>query len=188
MTSPATPAARVPNENWGALRERRVGVMLHWDASGSDVGAVAYLRWHPACRVSYTVLVLDDGTLERIAPDDARAWHAGSCTPSDPARLPYRDANSAFYGLSFAARPGDVVRREQLEAAVRQVGAWFAGEGWHPREWHRITDHYTETRLPSGSHRKADLGPRGLVYDGAALTLDVFRAEFARCVVSLPPL
>ncbi len=153
--------------------------MVHYDASASDPGAVHWLTQDPACQVSYTVLVLDDGRVVRIAPDDARAWHAGVCTPSDPTHLPYRDANSAFYGLAFAARRGDTITTPQLNAALAQVARWFAAEGWPRHETWRLTDHRTETRLPSGAHRKPDLGA-DLRYAGAPLTLSDLRALLAQ--------
>ena len=82
----------IPNEQYGTLREKRIGVMPHYDGSGSDRGAIQWFA-DERCKVSYNLLVLDDGSYVRIAPDSARAWHAGRCRPSDPARLHY--VNSA---------------------------------------------------------------------------------------------
>src|SRR5690349_17106410 len=91
---------------WGEkLNEKRLGVMLHFDGSKNDRGSVAWM-WDPEFKLSYNLLVLDNGKVERIAPDTARAYHAGECQSSDP-RLPYRDANSAFYGVAIAATDGD---------------------------------------------------------------------------------
>lgn len=156
--------------NWGALREPRIGVLLHYDASASDAGAVAWLTRDPRCAVSYNVLVLDDGQRIKIAPDDARAWHAGVCRPSST-RLPYKDANSAFYGLAFAAKPGDVITPKQLAGGIAQIRAWFLEEGWPLDATWRITSHHLEAH-PRG--RKHDIvGVEGL-------SLEDVRARVAR--------
>jgi hypothetical protein len=170
--------------NWGALRERRVGVMLHYDGSASDTGALSWLRDHPDCRVSYNWLVMDDGRTERIAPDDARAWHAGACTPSDPSRIRYKDANSAFYGVAFAAKPGDIIHTPQYEGAMGLVRGYFDMHRWLHSEWWRLSDHHAETRLPGGKHRKADLG-NGLTYSGAPLSLAAMRAALVTSTVAV---
>ncbi len=126
------------------LREQRLGVMLHYDASTSDRGAVTWLTKDPACRVSYNLLVLDSGEVVEVAPVTARAWHAGICRSSDPSRLPYRDANSAFLGIAVAAGAGDQVTPAQLAAVVRLVRDAFDRSGWLRSETWRIVGHETE--------------------------------------------
>ena len=127
--------------NWGKLRERRQGIMLHYDASASDPGAVAWLTRDPACKVSYTWLVLDTGHVVPIAPESARAWHAGVCRSSD-VRLAYRDANSAFYGLALAMGAKDTVTAEALAAVVQLCRGMFVARGWNPvTEGWRIVGH-----------------------------------------------
>jgi N-acetyl-anhydromuramyl-L-alanine amidase AmpD len=155
--------------NWNRLREPRVGIMLHFDASANDAGAVDWLLRHPDCKVSYNRLVLDDGTEVVIAPDTARAWHAGSCKASDGV-LGYTDANSAFYGLAFAARGGDTVTSQQLATAAAIAAMWMFQNGWTDVERH-ITDHAAEA-WPRG--RKTDI--RGL----KGVTLESFRKEVKR--------
>jgi N-acetyl-anhydromuramyl-L-alanine amidase AmpD len=147
--------------NWNRLRESRVGIMLHFDASASDAGAVEWLLRNPDCKVSYNRLVLDDGTEVVIAPDNARAWHAGACRPS--AKVPpYTDANSAFYGLAFTARAGDIITDKQRITAVAIAAMWMKRHGWTDVERH-ITDHAAEA-WPRG--RKTDIGGlKGLVLD-----------------------
>jgi N-acetyl-anhydromuramyl-L-alanine amidase AmpD len=162
--------------NWGKLREKRVGTMLHFDGSSSDAGAVSWLTKHPDCRVSYTKLILDNGTVVQIAPDDARAWHAGACRPSSPSTLHYTDANSAFYGLAFAAKPGDEITQAQFDAAVKVIVEWFKAEGWRLTEWWRITDHAAEA-WPRG--RKIDIG-KALKFKGAPLDLAMIQQAVAR--------
>lgn len=140
---------------WNRLREPRLGVMLHWDGSFSDRGALLWLLSDPRCRVSYNWLVLDDGTVRDIAPPRARAWHAGDCRTSDPARLPYRDANSAFYSIAAAAKPGDTITPKQFRAIADLTRACFDAERWPLTDTWRVTDHSREA-WPRG--RKHDIG------------------------------
>lgn len=129
---------------WGdVLREPRMGVVLHYDASASDAGAVAWLR-SDACRVSYNWIILDNGAQVTIAPMDARAYHAGVCRSSDP-RLPYHDANSAFYGVAIAATDGDLATPLQKQAVVNLCVGLFRRHGWDRQsEGWRIVGHDTE--------------------------------------------
>lgn len=139
---------------WGRLREPRGGVMLHYDASLSDASALEWLLFDPACKVSYTWLFLDDGTIVNVAPKRARAWHAGACRPSSV--LQYTDANSAFYGLAVAAKAGDHATPQQWRG-VRDVSTGlFAEHRWPVSSvpW-RLTDHAAEA-WPRG--RKVDTG------------------------------
>lgn len=131
-------------ENHGPLKGARVGVMLHYDASRSDTGAVAWLTKDPTCKVSYHWLVTDDGTAHVIAPHGRRAWHAGACRPSDPKRLPYKDANSAFYGVAIAATDGDVATPAQVATVVRLVRECFERQRWPLSETWRIVGHDSE--------------------------------------------
>lgn len=161
--------------NWNNLKEPRLGVMLHYDASASDRGAVMWLLHDPRCHVSYTWLILDDGTIVTIAPPDARAWHAGICRSSDPERLPYRDANSAFYGLSLAATAGETATPEAKKAVVDLTRALFGRHGWDTQEetW-RVVGHRTEA-WPRG--RKAD--PEGSIPGKPVLSVAEVRALLA---------
>lgn len=165
--------------NWGVVSEPRVGVMLHFDGSASDRGAVQWLKHDPRCKVSYHYLVLDDGPAVEIAPLPARAWHAGVCRSSDATRLPYLDANSAFYGLCVAARPGDTITLGQRDVLVGLCVAMFQREGWPLSDTWRIVEHASEAH-PRG--RKVDLGQH-LV----GLTLADVRtrvAEYAQAVAA----
>lgn len=138
------------------LREPRIGVMLHFDGSGTDRGAVDWFG-DPKCKVSYQYLVLDDGNFVRIAPDSARAWHAGVCRPSSP-RLQYHDANSAFFGIAIASN--DVVEATALQmlTTAMLVRQYFDAQRWALDELWRIVGHDTEA-WPRG--RKTDpTGPR----------------------------
>lgn len=138
--------------NWNERREPRIGVMLHYDASTSDRGAVEWLTKDPRCNVSYNWLVLDDGRVVSVAPATARAWHAGVCKPSSP-KLAYRDANSAFYGIAIAAGAADHATPEQLAAVVKIARTCFEKERWPLTETWRVVGHASEA-WPRG--RKVD--------------------------------
>lgn len=149
----------VPNGQWNDhLREPRIGVMLHYDGSMSDAGAVSWFG-HPQCRVSYHLLVLDDGSYVRIAPDTARAWHAGVCRPSSD-RLDYRDANSAFFGIAAATTSGVDVTPLQLLTIAFLVRRWFDLMEWPVTDTWRIVSHRSEAwprgrkTDPEGGHLK----------------------------------
>lgn len=166
---------RVPKKaprNWGALNEPRAGVMLHYDESGNDDGAVEWLLFDPRCKVSYNYLVLDDATVREIAPLDKRSWHAGVCKPSDP-RLSYADANSAFYGLSVAAKHTQKATPAQFDMIVTLSVALFKRHQWTAADTWRIVPHRTEA-WPRG--RKDD--PDGAL--GVVLDVDAVRKAVAK--------
>ena len=136
---------------WSGLKEARKGVMLHWDGSGSDLGGLSWLQ-NPDIRAGYHIVVGDDGSWGTLAPLKARAWHAGVCRPSSGAPK-YRDANSAFYGISILnGGKEDVTQRQVLTAAWLAVRL-FHREGWSRNDRHRIVTHSTEA-WPRG--RKVD--------------------------------
>lgn len=158
--------------NWNALREGRQGVALHYDGSLSDTGAIAYMMRDPKCKVSYNWEALDEGTIIDIAPWNARAWAMGECRPSDR-RFTYRDANSAFYSIALAAKPGDVVKPAQAKSVIELVRAIFRFHRWTADDIWRLTDHAREA-WPRG--RKVDLedlvlGPRLVGFDLAIARL-----------------
>lgn len=160
--------------NWGSLHENRCGILLHYDQSGSDAGALGWLTKDPACAVSYNVLVLDDGSAHVIAPIERRAWHAGVCRSSDTVRLPYRDANSALYGVAIAAKDGEVATAAQFAAVVEVCRHLAAKHGWDLRyESWRIVGHDTEA-WPRG--RKID--PAGSNPARPVLSVAAIRAAF----------
>ena len=143
----------IPNGNYnGSLREERQGCMIHFDGSGSDRGAVQWFK-DPRCRVSYNLLVLDDGSYVRIAPDTARAWHAGRCRPSDPARLNYGDGNSAFYGLAIASSGKHDVTPLQMLTVALLCRLYFDKHHWDLSDTWRIVGHSSEAW---GRSRKTD--------------------------------
>ena len=157
------------NGQYGALREDRQGICLHYDGSGSDRGSV---RWFgdPRCRVSYNLLVLDDGSYVRIAPDASRAWHAGRCRPSDPARLQYGDANSALLGIAIASSGRHDVTPLQMLTVALLCRNYFATYGWDLEDTWRIVGHSSEA-WPRG--RKTD--PEGADPKNPILSVDDIR-------------
>ena len=135
------------------LTEPRQGILLHYDASSSDAGSIAWLR-HPNCRAGYQWLVSDRGVIYRLAPLDARVWHAGRCKPSSP-RLPYKDANSALYAVAISATVGDLATYPQVKAVAAVCKAIFGHHGWPLTDTWRVTGHEDEC-WPR--HRKRDPG------------------------------
>jgi N-acetyl-anhydromuramyl-L-alanine amidase AmpD len=163
------------HQNWhDHLYEGRQGILLHYDDSASDVGALEWLTKDPRCGVSYNVLILDNGVAYEIAPLSCRAWHAGVCKPSDP-RHGYIDANSAFYGVAVAAKDGEVVTPAQFLSVVEVCRTLAASHGWDlsAEPW-RITGHNREA-WPRG--RKID--PVGSMPSRAVLSVEAVRQRFA---------
>jgi N-acetyl-anhydromuramyl-L-alanine amidase AmpD len=151
--------------NFDDLREPRLGVMLHYDDSSNDASAVAWFT-HPACQVSYNSLVLGDGSYVPIVPREKRAWHAGTCRTSDPLRLPYRDANSAFLGLAIAANDRAPATPAQFDTVVWLVREFFAEHGWPLHETWRVVGHDSEAIWSTGADVPLRLrGKRGRKID-----------------------
>lgn len=160
---------------WGPkVFEPRIGCLLHFDASQNDKGAVAWFT-DPRCEVSYQFLVTDDGIAHRIAPDDARAYHAGVCRPSKDVPR-YKDANSAFYGIAIAATDGDVCTPEQFRTVVRLCVQYFHKHQWGAKDVQRITGHSAEA-WPRG--RKHD--PEGT---NGVLSVEAVRKDVAQTLTS----
>ena len=156
MTGQLTWAPRLVDEilngRYGTLREDRQGILLHYDGSGSDHGSVQWFG-DPRCNVSYNLLVLDDGSYVRIAPDSAQAWHAGRCRPSNPSRLHYGDGNSALLGIAIASSGKHDVTPLQMLTVALLCRIYFETYGWHLEDTWRIVGHSSEA-WPRG--RKTD--------------------------------
>lgn len=169
-----TRAQRPEGHGWSGLhREPRAGVCLHYDASSSDRGSVAWFKDPRARNVGYTYLILDDGEALLLAPYTARVYHAGRCRPSRDFQLqaPYRDANSALIGVSIAATDGDRATVGQVEVVAAICHDIFVGEGWPLAETWRITGHEDEA-WPRG--RKID--PTGSDPERPVLSVAAVRA------------
>lgn len=146
--------AKPVGKAWGGLGKtvNRQGILVHYDASRTDTGAVAWLEDDLRARVSYHYLVLDDGRILQIAPPGTRAWHAGVCKPSRR-EFTYSDGNNAFYGVAAAATDGERATTAQLESIAQLCRYLFWLEGWDEAETWRITGHDAEA-WPRG--RKVD--------------------------------
>ena len=148
--------SRTTCRNFGDLREPRIGVMLHYDDSTSDEGAVAWFT-DERCEVSYNYLVLDDGEYVPIVPEGKRAWHAGHCKSSAPQRLKYKDANSAFVSVAIATNARKPATKEQMDTVVWLTRREFTRNGWPLTDTWRVVGHDDEAIYPD----KADV-PRAL--------------------------
>ena len=149
------PVEKIPNGAYNRLREPRRGIALHFSAGRSDAQDIGWFK-NPACRVSYNALFLDGGDWVLIAPWDRRAWHMGFCRGQYRDRYPdvgYRDANSAFYGLSASARQGDVATPEQLDSMAEVAVNLFLQHGWPLTDTWRITTHSAEAVFPAPDHK-----------------------------------
>ena len=103
----------------------RRGVMLHYDDSSSDDGALAWFQ-DPDCRNGYTWLVLDDGKIVELADPRKRTPHAGACLT--------RAANSAFYGIAAATNGRVLATPSQLESIVSLCVVLFRHHAWPAAE------------------------------------------------------
>jgi len=146
-------------DNWDKLTARRIGVMLHYDSSTVDDWGIHWLTKDPRCKVSYNFAVRDNGVVVEVAPQEARAWHAGVCRPSRPALL-YKDANAAFYGVAITAKAGDTATPLQLAGVVSLCRRLFTLNGWPLADTWRIVSHSSEA-WPRG--RKVDCEGQGKV-------------------------
>jgi N-acetyl-anhydromuramyl-L-alanine amidase AmpD len=175
MPSLTIEVAKPVGKAWGGLSKGAVrqGMLLHYDASRSDVGAVAWLEDDARARVSYHYLVLDDGRVLQIAPLGSRAWHAGDCKSSDR-RLVYTDANSAFYGIAVAATDGERATEAQKASVALLCRYLFWLEGWADADTWRITGHDAHA-WPRG--RKTD--PTGTDPVHPVLSVEEIRTRFA---------
>lgn len=159
--------------NFNVRREDRKGILLHYDDSSSDAGAVQWFG-DPACHVSYNWLVLRSGELVELVPEDSRAWHAGVCRPADE-RLFYADANSALYGVSIAANGRERATAAQLAVVARLCAHLFERHGWSADQLWRITGHSREAW-----ERGRKIDPEGPNAAAPVLSVNQVRAAVAR--------
>jgi N-acetylmuramoyl-L-alanine amidase len=148
--SPAVEPAAVdaPSPNRGPRRggARPDLVVIHYTAMATAEAALARLR-DPAAEVSAHYLIAEDGRAWRLAPETARAWHAGA-----GAWGVVGDVNSRSIGIELAnggAAPFPEPQMTTLEALLSGVLVRWA----IPPE--RVIGH--ECMAPG---RKRDPGPR----------------------------
>lgn len=174
----------VRNSKYGSvLREPRQGVMLHYDGSSTDKGAIAWFK-DPRAEVSYQNLVLDDGSYVSIAPIGARAWHAGYCKPSSK-RFTYKDGNSAFYGIAAATDGKTAVTATQLLTIADLCVFYFKLNGWSLKNdlW-RITGHSAEAVYGPNDPR-AGMRGRKIDPEGNDSKKPILSVEDVRYLVSI---
>lgn len=142
------PETKVKTHNVSAKPIKPEAIVLH-HSGGSYAGGVSWIR-NPKSRVSYHVLVAEDGRRTVFARPDQRTWHAGT------ARWRNRgDVNSWTVGASFAGNTyfqlltDDAMASmaEYLVPVMRAYGLTIAD----------VTDHRTVAPM-----RKTDLAPREL--------------------------
>lgn len=141
---------RLNSQQCGPVVGSRWGIMLHYDDSSTDKGAVSWFL-DPRCKVSYNGLYLDNGDRVDVAPWDRAAWHAGVCLPGSWGTA----ANSAFYGLSAATNGETPVTVAQLDAIVRDCAAICRAHGWGAG---RIMGHDMLACFPQGHPKAGQLG------------------------------
>lgn len=170
-----------PNQN--AQREPVIGVALHY-TGGSFAGSVAWCR-DPKSKVSYHVIIGPTaGQRTVLVPLDKRAWHMGVCRSSDPARLPYNDANSAFIGIAAATGKNPVPATAwQFDAIVAECRHVFQHFGWPLTETWRIVGHASEAVYPEGHRLAGQYGrkpdPEGPNPQAPILSVAAVRAALA---------
>jgi N-acetyl-anhydromuramyl-L-alanine amidase AmpD len=154
--------ARTPNVSAKAITPK--AIVLH-HSGGSYSGGVSWIK-SPASRVSYHVLVAQDGRRTVFASPTQRTWHAGKSEWRGRG-----DLNSWSVGASFA---GDTNREpltpEQIDSMACYLVPIMRQYGLTIND---VTDHRTVS-----PGRKSDLKPSELArfkaYLGKALSLPYF--------------
>lgn len=163
MPAPTVTFVRSPNFGRRPPGARVDCVVLHADASRSEVGTINWIR-RPEAKVSYHYLVHRDGAITQFVPGEMRAWHAGvSVFQGRP------NVNDYSLGVAFANdQRGEPFRVAQLQAGVELVAdlCWM----------YRIPLTRITTHAAVAPGRKSDPGP---LFPLAAFLIDV-GAEIAR--------
>lgn len=116
----------------------RRGIMLHYDDSSSDGGALSWFR-DPDFKLSYNRAYLDDGRRVRITQSiHDKADHAGPCLvePGVPThtipgtRFRYGGANEAYFGLAATADGNDAITELQFDAMAADCAVIYRAAGW----------------------------------------------------------
>jgi N-acetyl-anhydromuramyl-L-alanine amidase AmpD len=105
------PEAKVKTPNVSAKPIKPEAVVLH-HSGGSYAGGVSWIK-NPASRVSYHVLVAQDGRRTVFANPTQRTWHAGVSSWKNR-----RDLNSWSIGAAFA---GDTNKEPLTDAAMASM-------------------------------------------------------------------
>lgn len=163
MKAPVISFVRSPNFGRRPDGARVDCLVLHADASRSEVGTIEWIR-RPESKVSYHYLIHRDGAITQFVPGAMRAWHAGASAFQGRVNV-----NDFSLGVAFSNdQRGEPFRVAQLQAGVELV----ADLCWEYRiPLPRITTH---AAIAPG--RKTDPGP---LFPLAAFLTDV-GAEVAR--------
>jgi AmpD protein len=140
------PETRVKTPNVSAKAIVPKAIVLH-HSGGSYAGGVAWIK-NPASRVSYHVLVAQDGRRTVFAMPEQRTWHAGKSEWRGK-----RDLNSWSVGASFA---GDTNKEPLTEAAMASMAEYLAPI---MREYRLTVADVTDHRTVAPG-RKDDLAPK----------------------------
>lgn len=171
------------SKNCNRRREQVAGACIHW----TDGDYQSSVEWtcDPRSKVSYHAIIGPSGEVTQTVPWDGRAWAMGFCRPSDPKRLPYRDANNVFESIALAGGPPVPPTAAQIESVIALCVQRFTARGWHASETWRITTHQAEAIFGPGSGAKT--GKRGRKIDPEGtnpaqkwLDCDMVRREVAR--------
>jgi hypothetical protein len=140
-------------------RERRIGVMIHFDDSSSDTSADGWFR-AKGFRLNYNRAYHDNGTRIRLTRRMSLiAPHAGVCLREEGLRdatlggttFRYGQANAGYYGLAITAGLHDVVADRQFAAIAEDAAVICRYHGWPAAE--------VERRIV-GHNEKAICNPR----------------------------
>ena len=122
-----------------------IGVVFH-HSCGSLSGSLDWIS-QSRSKVSYNMMIGEDGSQHQILPFDVRAWHAGKSVFQGRS-----GCNGFMTGIAFS---GDTYRRRltdaEIQSAVSVVKANAHKYGW---KYETMTDHRTVS-----PGRKNDLNP-----------------------------
>jgi N-acetyl-anhydromuramyl-L-alanine amidase AmpD len=140
------PEQKIRTPNVSAKPIKPEAIVLH-HSGGSYAGGVSWIR-NPKSRVSYHVLVAQDGRRTVFASPTQRTWHAGKSEWRGK-----RDLNSWSIGVAFE---GDTNKRELGEAEMASLAEYLAPI---MREYRLTVADVTDHRTVSPG-RKDDLSPK----------------------------
>lgn len=118
--------------------QKRRGIMVHYDDSSSDTGALSWFR-SPDFKLSYNRAYLDDGRRVRITRSiHDKADHAGPCLvePGVPTytipgtTFKYGGANEAYFGFAATADGNDAITEPQFDAMAADCAVIYRLAAW----------------------------------------------------------
>jgi N-acetylmuramoyl-L-alanine amidase len=187
--APSYPGAiQAPSGNHGGrFGETPRIVVMHYTASTSTAGSVAWLRT-PASKASAHVVIAQDGTVTQLVPFDLVAWHAGKSELRD-----LRGLNLYSWGIELT-NPGPCQKvNHKWYAGGHLVPKPYLGKHKHGGPWEAWAP-FPEAQLAAAVALVRWLGAQEVVghddiapgrkYDpGPAFPMDAF---IARCIGTVP--